>query len=105
MTTTPPDAPTTTEPVMTAETKPQQQQEKRRTKVNHWYWVRQARLAEAVGLPTPYLCGRRAQSPTGTEGELLIELVGGLMAITRPRDCQQCIRVYERTLRQRQDGR
>lgn len=67
----------------------------RRTKVVHLYRVGQARLAEAVGLPTPYLCGRVAKRPTRAATERRVEVIGGLMSVTKARDCRQCVRAHE----------
>lgn len=66
-----------------------------RTKTVHYYIVRQARIAEAVGLPTPYLCGRVAKGSTCPAFERELQTVGGLMALPEKRDCRQCVRIHE----------
>jgi len=71
----------------------------RRTKVIHLYFKSQARLAEAVGLPTPYLCGRVARKATNAATERTVPIVGQLMVVSESRDCRQCVRTYEAKLR------
>ena len=48
----------------------------RRTRVTHLYWVQQARLAQAVGLPTAYLCGRWAKRRTSPDTDPRLEVIG-----------------------------
>jgi hypothetical protein len=74
----------------------------RRTRVTHLYWVQQARLAQAVGLPTAYLCGRWAKRRTSPDTDPRLEVIGGLMLVSRPRDCRQCVRAYEKALQEQE---
>ncbi|GAA0978181.1 hypothetical protein ENKNEFLB_02838 [Nocardioides aquaticus] len=67
----------------------------RRTKVTHYYVAAQARLAESVGLPTPYLCGRYSKRVTSPRTQRDLPVVGGLMVVSKSRDCKVCLRRAE----------
>lgn len=68
---------------------------RRRQPATHYYWITPARWLATIGLPYPYLCGRWSKTPKVTTTDPIVRNVGGLMAISKPRDCKTCVRAYE----------
>ncbi len=77
----------------------------RRPRVRHMYWLEEARIASELGVDFRRLCGvwgppQRAEYVADPD---LVQVVGGLVPITKPRDCQNCARVLEAQKRQRSE--
>lgn len=75
-----------------------EQPAKVRRKVVHLYWADELEVARAVGLAVVSICGGKVAKPFPVERQADIEVVGGLMPLTRETDCVNCARALESAL-------
>ena len=70
----------------------------RRRVVQHLYWRKDLDLADAYGIEIKTLCGLwRKQDDEATHTD--VPIVGGLVPLTEPSDCQRCAKVYAKRCR------
>lgn len=76
---------------------------RQRVRVEHLFWVDQLKMANQLGLAVVSLCGGKTQKPFAATD--VVPIVGGLMPVTKPRDCQRCVAVYEARARRNWQAR
>lgn len=76
---------------------------RQRVRVEHLFWTRELEVASRLGLAVISLCGGKAQKPFAPTD--VVPIVGGLMPLTKPRDCRRCVAVYEARARKNWQAR
>ncbi|GEP40617.1 hypothetical protein NPS01_42800 [Nocardioides psychrotolerans] len=69
-----------------------------RRKVKHLYWTDELDMARSLGLAVVSVCRAKVEKPFPVSQQTTIEVVGGLVALTREQDCANCARALAAAL-------